>query len=224
MQIIISDILPRDEALALGEVLARSGWIDGNATSGPAAALAKRNRQLPETSPAAAAARARIEAALAQNVTFLSAALPRALFPPLFNAYGPGEGFGAHVDNAIRRTPAGEMLRTDLSATLFLSEDYDGGALNIHGPSGAVSHTLPAGHMVLYPSTSLHNVTPVSRGSRIACFFWLQSLVRDHDAREMLFDLDQAIQTLTAEHGGTDATVLRLTKVYHNLVRHWAEC
>jgi PKHD-type hydroxylase len=224
MLIVIPDVLPRDEALELGRALAAADWVDGNVTSGPGAALAKRNRQLPESGQAAAAARARVEAALARNARFLSAALPRTIYPPLFNRYGPGEGFGDHVDNAIRRDPQrGTLLRTDLSATLFLSDDYDGGALTIAGGFGAVSHALPAGHMVLYPSTSLHHVTPVTRGERLACFLWLQSLVRDHDARETLFDLDQSIQALTLRHGADDGEVLRLTKVYHNLVRHWAE-
>lgn len=224
MLIIIPDVLPRDEALDLGRTIAAADWIDGNATSGPGAALAKRNRQLPEGSSAAQAAQARVEQALARNPLFLSAALPRAIYPPLFNRYGPGEGFGDHVDNAIRRDPAtATLMRTDLSATLFLSEGYEGGELTIEGDFGRVAYALPAGHMVLYPSTSLHRVTPVTSGERIACFFWLQSMVRDSGTRETLFDLDQAIQTLTLERGGDDAQVLRLTKVYHNLIRRWAE-
>lgn len=166
-----------------------------------------------------------MQQALARNPVFLSAALPRAIYPPLFNRYGPGEGFGDHVDNAIRRDPAtGALIRTDLSATLFLSEGYEGGELTIESEFGQVAYSLPAGHMVLYPSTSLHRVTPVISGERIACFFWLQSMIRDGAARESLFDLDQSIQTLTLERGGDDGEVLRLTKVYHNLVRRWAEC
>lgn len=224
MLIVIPDVLPRDEALALGRTLADADWVDGNVTSGPGAALAKRNRQLPETGAVAMAARARVEAALARNPLFLSAALPRTIYPPLFNRYGPGEGFGAHVDNAIRRDAGtGALIRTDLSATLFLSEGYEGGELTIDGAFGTVSHVLPAGAMVLYPSTSLHRVTPVTAGERLACFFWLQSLVRDHDARETLFDLDQSIQALAARHGADDREVLRLTRVYHRLIRSWAE-
>lgn len=223
MLIVIPQVLPRDQALALGRELAAAEWIDGNATSGPGAALAKRNRQLPEHSKAAAGGRQTVQRALAASPLFLSAALPRRIYPPLFNRYGPGEGFGTHVDNAIRLDPSiGEQLRTDLSATLLLSDDYDGGDLVIAGDFGEVSYKPPAGDMVLYPSTSLHRVTEVTRGERIACFLWLESLIRDGGAREALFDLDQSIQVLTAEHGADDGEVLRLTKVYHNLVRRWA--
>ena len=223
MLIVIPQVLPRDEALALGREIAAAEWVDGNVTSGIGAALAKRNRQLPETGDAAAHARAVVRAALAQSPLFLSAALPQMVYPPLFNRYGPGEAFGDHVDNAIRIDPAsGAQMRTDLSATLFLSEDYDGGELTIAGPFGRNGFKLPAGDMVLYPSSSLHHVTPVTRGERICSFFWLQSLVRDTDAREILFDLDQSAQALAHERGGDDAEVLRLTKVYHNLMRKWA--
>ena len=222
MLIVIPHVLPRDEALALGREIARADWVDGNVTSGAGAALAKRNRQLPEGGDAATRARQRVLGALAGNATFLSAALPYAIYPPLFNRYGVGEAFGAHVDNAIRVDPiTARQMRTDLSATLFLSEDYDGGELTIESGFGRVGYRLTAGDMVLYPSSSLHHVTPVTRGERICCFFWLQSLVRDGAAREALFDLDQSVQTLMAERGGDDAEVLRLTKVYHNLVRMW---
>jgi len=223
MLIVIPDVLPREEALALGRQIAQAQWVDGNATSGYGAALAKRNRQLPEDGEAASRARLRVSQALAANATFLSAALPHAIYPPLFNRYGLGEGFGDHVDNAIRVDPLnGRQMRTDLSATLFLSEDYEGGELTIESDFGKVAYKLPAGHMILYPSTSLHRVTPVTRGERICSFFWLQSLVRDGATRESLFDLDQAIQTLAAERGADDAQVLRLTKVYHNLIRQSA--
>jgi PKHD-type hydroxylase len=221
--IVIPEVLPRDQALDLGRKLARAEWVDGNVTSGPGAALAKRNRQLPETGSAASRAREEVQRALAGSALFLSAALPRKIYPPLFNRYGPGEGFGVHIDNAIRVDPStGEQLRTDLSATLLLSEDYDGGELVIAGDFGETSYRPPAGDMVLYPSTSLHSVTQVTRGERIACFLWLESLVRDGAAREALFDLDQSIQALTATRGAGDCEVLRLTKVYHNLVRRWA--
>jgi len=224
MLIVIPQVMPRDQALALGRELAGAEWVDGNATSGPGAALAKRNRQLPESGEAAARARGQVQEALAGSALFLSAALPRAIYPPLFNRYGPGEGFASHVDNAIRVDPlTGRQMRTDLSATLFLSEDYDGGELTIDGLFGASAVKLPAGDMVLYPSSSLHHVTEVTRGERIACFLWLQSLVRDAAMREALFDLDQSVQTLTAERGGKDTEVLRLTKVYHNLVRQAAD-
>jgi PKHD-type hydroxylase len=223
MLIVVPQVLPRDQALALGRELAAAEWVDGNVTSGAGAALAKHNRQLPEAGAAAARGRETVQRALAGSALFLSAALPRRIYPPLFNRYGPGERFGTHVDNAIRIDPAsGEQLRTDLSATLLLSEDYDGGELVIAGDFGEVAYKPPAGDMVLYSSTSLHHVTEVTRGTRIACFLWLESLVRDGAAREALFDLDQSIQALTADRGGSDREVLRLTKVYHNLVRRWA--
>lgn len=223
MLIVIPKVLPRDQALALGRELAAAEWVDGNVTSGAGAALAKRNRQLPEESKASAVGRQAVQRALAASPLFLSAALPRRIYPPLFNRYGPGEGFGLHIDNAIRIDPStGEQLRTDLSATLLLSEDYDGGELVIAGDFGEASYKPRAGDMVLYPSTSLHRVSEVTRGERIACFLWLESLIRDGGAREALFDLDQSIQALTAQRGGDDGEVLRLTKVYHNLVRRWA--
>ena len=223
MLIVIPQVLPREQALALGSQIAAAPWVDGNVTSGAQAALAKRNRQLPEEGPAAAHARRVVLEALAGNATFLSAALPHAIYPPLFNRYGVGESFGAHVDNAIRIDPqTGRQLRTDLSATLALSEDYDGGELVIEGDFGPMAYKIAAGDMVLYPSTSLHHVKQVTRGERISCFLWLQSLVRDGAARETLFDMDQSVQSLSAEHGGDDPRVLRLTKAYHNLVRMWA--
>lgn len=223
MLIVIRQVLPREGALRLGREIAAADWVDGNATSGPGAALAKRNRQLPEDGAAALHARRVVQSALAASDVFLSAALPRAIYPPLFNRYGPGDGFGDHVDNAIRVDPAsGAQMRTDLSATLFLSEDYDGGELTIESDFGRVAYKEPAGDMVLYPSTSLHRVTEITRGERIACFFWTQSLVADGAAREALFDLDQAAQKLASERGGRDEIVLRLTKTYHNLVRRWA--
>lgn len=220
MLLVVPHVLERGEALALGRAIARAEWVDGNATSGAGAALAKRNRQLPEGSEAALLAQAEVRRALAASPLFLSAALPQVVYPPLFNRYGPGEGFGAHVDNAIRIDPqTGQQMRTDLSATLFLSEDYEGGELVIEGQFGASEVKLQAGDMVLYPSTSLHRVREVTRGTRISCFFWLQSLVRDHGLREALFDLDQSVQALAAERGGDDGEVLRLTRVYHQLVR-----
>jgi PKHD-type hydroxylase len=226
MLIAIADVLSRQAALSLRAQLLSADWVDGNATSGAGAALAKHNRQLPEDSPAARTAQAAVSRALSASPRFLSAALPATIFPPLFNRYGPGEAFGAHVDNAIRvHGQSGTRIRTDLSATLFLTdpEDYDGGELVIDGNFGRASYKLPAGHLLLYPSSSLHHVTPVTRGERVSCFLWLQSLVRDAAAREMLFDLDQSVQALTHRHGGDDAEVLRLTQLYHNLVRRWAD-
>lgn len=226
MLLAIPDVLSREAALALRAQIVVAEWVDGNATAGAGAASVKKNRQLPEDSPATRAAQQAVTAALQASAAFLSAALPHSVFPPLFNRYGPGETFGLHVDNAIRfHAGTGARIRTDLSATLFLTDpaDYDGGELEIEGSFGAARHKLPAGHMLLYPSTSLHRVTEVTRGERVSCFFWLQSLVADHAAREMLYDLDQSVQVLSAERGKTDAQVLRLTALYHNLVRRWAE-
>ena len=226
MLVAIPDVLSPDAAARLREEIAAAEWIDGNATSGAGAASVKRNRQLPENAEATANAQGQVTAALMDNAAFLSAALPHSVFPPLFNRYGPGEEFGLHVDNAIRfHSGSGARIRTDLSCTLFLTDpgDYEGGELEIEGSFGMVRHKLPAGHALLYPSTSLHRVTPVTSGERISCFFWLQSLVADNAAREMLYDLDQSVQALSAERGKTDAQVLRLTALYHNLVRRWAQ-
>ncbi|MCB2064931.1 MAG: Fe2+-dependent dioxygenase [Novosphingobium sp.] len=226
MLVAIPDVLSPDAAARLREQIAAADWIDGNATSGAGAASVKRNRQLPENAEATANAQGQVTAALMDNAAFLSAALPHSVFPPLFNRYGPGEEFGLHVDNAIRfHSGSGARIRTDLSCTLFLTDpgDYEGGELEIEGSFGMVRHKLPAGHALLYPSTSLHRVTPVTSGERISCFFWLQSLVADNAAREMLYDLDQSVQALSAERGKTDAQVLRLTALYHNLVRRWAQ-
>jgi len=226
MLLTIPEVLSRDAALALREEVLAAEWVDGNMTSGSGAASVKRNRQLPEEGAATQAAQAQVTAALMGNAAFLSAALPHSVFPPLLNRYGEGEAFGLHVDNAIRfHGPTGARIRTDLSATLFLTDpaDYDGGELEIEGSFGTASYKLPAGHLLLYPSTSLHRVTPVVRGERVSCFFWLQSLVADHAAREMLYDLDQSVQALTAERGKADREVLRLTALYHNLVRRWAQ-
>lgn len=226
MLLAIPDVLSRDAALTLRERIAAAEWVDGNETSGKGAASVKRNRQLPELSPVTQAAQTEVSNALMANTAFLSAALSHTVFPPLFNRYGGGETFGLHVDNAIRiHGPTGARIRTDLSCTLFLTdpEDYEGGELEIEGQFGKASYRLPAGHALLYPSTSLHRVTPVTRGERISCFFWLQSLVADHAAREMLYDLDQVVQTLNQKRGSTDSEVLRLTALYHNLVRRWAQ-
>lgn len=226
MLLAIPEILPRDGALALRERIAAAEWVDGNVTSGAGAASVKRNRQLPEEGAVTRAAQEQVTAALMGNAAFLSAALPHTVFPPLFNRYGGGETFGLHVDNAIRfHGGSGARIRTDLSATLFLTEpeDYEGGELEIEGSFGTLSYKLPAGHMLLYPSTSLHRVTPVTKGERISCFFWLQSLVADPMERELLYDLDQTVQRLLAERGKSDPDVLRLTSIYHNLIRRWAE-
>jgi len=201
-------------------------WIDGNATAGQQSALAKHNMQLREDSTEAKRLGDVVLDALAGNQLFISAALPLKIFPPLFNRYQGGESFGTHVDNAIRAVRGtAYRVRTDLSATLFLSEPeaYDGGELTIESTFGAQEVKLPAGDMVLYPASSLHHVKPVTRGVRLASFFWLQSMVRDDADRGLLFDLDNAIQEL-ARHQGLDHPIaVKLTGLYHNLLRRWAD-
>jgi PKHD-type hydroxylase len=220
----IPGVFTREEVSTLRQRLDAGPWADGNATSGHQSATAKVNRQLPEDCAEAREVGRLVQQALSANPMFVSAALPKTIFPPLFNAYEGGEHFGVHVDNAIRQR--GDLrIRSDLSATLFLSEpgDYDGGELIIEEMYGPQSVKLPAGDLVLYPSKSLHRVTPVTRGKRVASFFWIQSLVRDDADRETLFRLDVAIQRVNADKGPKDAAVLELTAVYHNLLRRWAE-
>jgi PKHD-type hydroxylase len=225
MLLTIPDVLTGDEVAEAREQLARADWVDGRVTAGYQSSRVKHNRQLPEDHPAARALGEMILAALQRSPLFISAALPLRIFPPLFNQYEGGQSFGSHVDNAIRQVPGtGFRIRTDLSATLFLSQpdEYDGGELAVEDTYGVHTVKLPAGDMVLYPSTSLHHVRPVTRGARIASFFWIQSLVRDDGERTLLFDLDTAIQRLSAEAPDHPAAV-QLTGVYHNLVRRWAE-
>lgn len=205
-----------------------AAWIDGNATSGAQSALAKRNEQLPEDSPAAKAAGEAILDALSANPLFVTAALPQTVFPPLFNRYGGGQTFGVHIDNSIRQSREGTVrIRSDLSATLFLTEpeDYDGGELLVEDTYGVHEVKLPAGDMILYPASSLHQVTPVTRGARTSSFFWIQSLIRDDAKRALLFQMDIAIQQLAGKVGaGAGAPELvSLTGTYHNLLRMWAE-
>ena len=222
----IPDVLTGDEVARVRAIIDAAEWVDGNVTSGPQAALAKRNEQLPEGSPAAREAGALVLTAIQRSPLFIAAALPAKVYPPLFNRYRGGQGFGTHVDNAVRQLRGTDFrLRTDLSATLFLEapENYDGGELTIEGTFGTQSVKLPAGHLIVYPSTSLHHVTPVTRGARVGAFFWLQSMVRDDGERTLLFQLDTAIQRLTGEHGGGDPSVVELTGVYHNLLRRWAD-
>jgi PKHD-type hydroxylase len=219
--------------LLAGEVLARvraivaaGPWHDGNATSGHQSALAKRNRQLPEDSTAAREAGGIILDALGASPLFVAAALPLKVFPPLFNAYTGGEAFDTHVDSAVRiRRGSDFRIRSDLSATLFLSDpgDYDGGELVVEDTFGTRRAKLPAGHMILYPASSLHHVTPVTAGERVASFFWIQSMVRSDADRRLLFELDGAVQAATAAMGGHDPAVVQMTGVYHNLLRRWAE-
>jgi PKHD-type hydroxylase len=222
----IPEVFTKDEVAVLRQRLDAGPWSDGNATSGHQSALAKRNMQLPETSEVAIEVGLIVRQALEANPMFVSAALPHTLYPPLFNRYEGGQAFGVHVDNAIRQQGrAGVRIRSDLSATLFLSEpeDYDGGELMIEENYGAQSVKLPAGDLVLYPSKSLHRVTPVTRGARVSSFMWLQSLVRDDAARETLFQLDVATQRVNIDKGPQDQAVIELTGVYHNLLRRWAE-
>ena len=226
MMLQIPDVLTPDEVAHCRAVLDAADWIDGNATSGFQAAMAKNNQQLPHDGAAAREVGAIVVQALNANPLFVSAALPRTILPPLFNRYGVGMGFGDHVDNAIRRDPStGLPLRTDLSATLFLTDpdDYDGGELVVEDAFGSHIVKLPAGGLILYPASSLHHVTPVTRGVRTASFFWIQSLVRDDAKRGLLLDMDVAIQRLSGVAGPTDPSVLSLTGTYHNLLRMWAE-
>lgn len=219
----IPDVLKAAQVQAMRGALLDAPWVDGLATAGHQGAAVKRNRQLAEGSPLALALADPVLAALERHPLFISAALPAEVYPPMFNRYEGGETFGTHVDNAVRLVPGtGRKLRTDLSATLFLAEpeSYDGGELLIEDTYGAHRVKLPAGHMVLYPSTSLHRVEPVTRGVRLACFFWVQSLVADEGERNLLFDLDTAIQRL-AQTGADEAARLQLTGCYHNLLRRW---
>ena len=225
MLIQIETLLTADQVARFQTTLAGAPWADGRATAGYQSALAKNNLQLPETSDVVRSLGAEVERALAGNLLFQSAALPARVFPPLFNRYEGDHSFGVHVDNALRALPDGTRLRTDLSATLFLTDpdDYDGGELVIEDVYGAHAVKLAAGSMILYPATSLHQVTPVTRGARTACFFWIQSHVRDDAARAMLFDMDMALQRLRGEVGDGHASLVALTGVYHNLLRRWAE-
>lgn len=226
MLIAIPDVLDGAGVARLRGLIDVAEWVDGNATSGPQSALAKRNTQLPEGSPAAREAGGMVLDALARSPLFIAAALPLKVFPPLFNRYAGGDAFGLHVDNAIRIQRGSDFrIRSDLSATLFLSDpdSYDGGELVIEEQFGEQRVKLPAGHMVVYPASSLHRVTPVTRGTRVASFFWIQSMVRDDGARRILFELDQSVQDIAGRDGQDDPTTIRLTGVYHNLLRRWAE-
>jgi PKHD-type hydroxylase len=220
----IPDVLTAEQVEAARRLLATADWVDGRVTAGHQSALAKDNLQLPEDHPVARELGATIVRALHAHALFISAALPDKVFPPLFNRYEGGQAFGSHVDNAIREARNGLRVRTDLSCTLFLSEpdEYDGGELLVEDTYGVHSVKLPAGHMVLYPATSLHRVQPVTRGSRVASFFWVQSLVRDDGRRTLLFDLDTAIQRLVVDLPH-HPSAMQLTAVYHNLLRQWAE-
>ena len=226
MLITIPDILSKDDVRHFREVLDTAEWESGSKTAGVQSESVKRNQQMPVASDEALKLGQYLLQKLSANPVFLSAALPLRILPPMFNRYETEETFGVHVDNAIRLNHlTQERLRTDLSMTVFLSEpdEYDGGELIIEDHYGAQEVKLEAGHMVLYPSTSLHQVVPVTRGARVASFFWLQSMIRSDSHRTMLFDLDQTIQSLAVRLGTGDGEVVRLTGIYHNLIRTWAE-
>lgn len=228
MLMAIEQVLEAAELARFREVLAQAPWQDGTRTAGSIARHVKRNEQLPDESPEARALGAEILSRLSRHPRFISAALPRKIYPPKFNRYADGGTYGAHVDSAVMGLPGGlDSLRSDLSATLFLADpdEYDGGELEIEGPFGVQSVKLAAGDMVLYPSSSLHRVNPVTRGARVASFFWIESLVADEGERTLLFDLDQSIQSLQSGPSALtpqDGAVLQLTGVYHNLLRRWA--
>jgi PKHD-type hydroxylase len=227
MLISIPKVLPEDAVQELRALLAQAGeaWVDGRVTAGYQGAAVKFNQQIDERSEAARRGRQIVLSALERHPLFISAALPNAVYPPMFNRYGQGMTFGPHVDGSMRIDPLnGRKLRTDISATLFLSDpaDYDGGELQVHDHFGQHGVRLAAGDMVLYPATSLHLVTPITRGVRLASFFWIQSLVRDDTRRSLLFDMDTAIQRLN-QTGGDESAKQLLVGCYHNLLRQWGE-
>jgi PKHD-type hydroxylase len=226
MLICVPDVLSKAEVAEFRGVMDNATWEDGRSTAGAQSAMVKNNEQLPPNGETSRKLGEHVVKALTANPLFIAAGIPRHIFPPLFNRYGVGQHFGVHVDNAVRgdhRT--GMRIRTDLSVTLFLSEpgEYDGGELVVEDYYGSHEVKLPAGHLALYPATSLHTVTPITRGARVASFFWLQSMIRDTHARSMIFDLDNAIQGLVARLGRNDSQVVKLTGLYHNLIRYWAE-
>jgi PKHD-type hydroxylase len=221
----IPDVLTAEQVAQCRKLLDEAEWVDGKVTAGPQSARAKDNMQLPEDSQAARQMGDLIVDALQKNPLFVTAALPLRVFPPLFNRYQGGQSFGTHVDNSIRQvTGTPHRIRTDLSATLFFAgpDEYDGGELLVEDTYGTQSVKLPAGHLILYPSTSLHHVRPVTRGARICSFFWIQSMVRDDGQRTLLFDLDMAIQRVRLDYPD-HASGVQLTGIYHNLLRRWAD-
>lgn len=227
MLLVIENVLSIDLVNRFLKTWETADWQPGYITAGSQAAQVKKNLQLNDHDPLAQEMREEILKSLSNNADFLSAAIPQKIYPPKFNCYQNGGHYGTHVDNAVMTIPGGEYLRTDLSATVFLCapEDYDGGELVIESEFGAQEVKLEAGDMVLYPSTSLHQVKPVTRGARLASFFWIQSLVADNQDRALLFDLDQSIQKLRSlkQNDEIEAEVSQLTGIYHNLVRRWAQ-
>jgi PKHD-type hydroxylase len=224
MLIQIPKLLSSEDLATVRGRLDKAAWVDGKVTAGHQSAKAKANLQLPEDSEDARAMGDIVVRALQRNATFMSATLARHVYPPLFNKYESGMTFGTHIDNAIRQVPGLPLrIRTDISATLFLNapEDYDGGELLIEETYGAHAVKLGAGDLILYPATSLHRVAPVTRGARLASFFWVQSLVPEDSERQILFDMDRAIVELGATQPADSAAILRLTAAYHNLVRKW---
>ena len=220
----VPGVLSRDEIAALRARLLTAEWIDGRQTVGAQGAQVKRNLQVPDESPLRRELGAVVAAALARSPLFHAAALPQRLLPPRFNLYRDGGEYGAHVDGSVMALGDGSQMRSDISCTLFLEEPdaYDGGELVVSDTWGEHEVKLPAGDLVLYPSSSVHRVQPVTRGARLAAFFWVQSLVRDEARRRQLFELDAAIQTLTAQEADRTA-VVGLTGIYHNLLRMWSE-
>jgi PKHD-type hydroxylase len=224
MMLHIPEVLTSVQVAEMRRTLDATDWVDGRATVGAQGAQVKKNRQLPETSPVGLELGNTILKALVNNPLFFAAALPMRYMPPLFNRYEGGEHYGFHIDGSVRSIPGSNLsLRTDLSCTLFLCEpeDYDGGELIVADTYGEHEVKLPAGDMILYPSSSLHKVEPVTRGARVCSFFWVQSMVADDGRRTMLFELDQNIQKLRAQLGDTEE-VVSLTGHYHNLLRQWA--
>ena len=221
----IEGVLDAGHLARFRERLDACDWVDGNATSGPISAKAKHNLQVLDATAVTSELGGIILDRLGRHPAFLSAALPLKVIPPLFNRYDVGMGFGDHVDNAIRQTSDGRRYRTDLSCTVFLSDpgDYDGGALVVTGVFGQQSVKFSAGDAVLYPASSVHHVTPVTRGRRLASFFWIQSMVRDDGQRTLLYELDQAIIGARASLGDDHPSLAGLTSTYHNLIRRWAD-
>jgi PKHD-type hydroxylase len=220
----IPSLLTKDQVVHIRDMLKDSEWVDGKITAGPQSSSSKKNLQVPETAPSARALGRIIAEALGKNELFHAAALPAKVVTPLFNRYEPGMTYGTHVDNALRIQQDGARSRTDLSCTVFLTDpdDYDGGELVVEDTYGWHAVKLAAGEAILYSSTSQHRVNPVTRGTRWSSFFWVQSMVRDEAARGMLFDLDRSVQNLRKSVGDTP-DVLRLTALYHNLFRRWAD-
>jgi PKHD-type hydroxylase len=229
MLLTIPDLLCADELATAQQLCAQGPWLDGRESAGPQARQVKNNEQLAQASEAAARIREMVLSALNHSTLFLSAALPLRVFPPRVNRYGGAHNaYGEHVDNCIRLTPGEhggtQAVRTDISCTVFLNppQDYEGGELIIHDALSTQRVKLSAGHAVIYPGNSVHQVTPVTRGRRLAAFFWVQSLVRSPEQRRLLFDMDMALLALRARHGEGDETTA-LTGTYHNLLRQWAE-